>query len=770
MVSASNGTITTTLPNGLTDTVQQGADPRFGMLAPLAASRTTTTPGGLTLTSTASRTATLSDSNNLLSLTGRTDTVSVNGQSFKRTYNASTRTFTSTSAAGRQGSSTIDTLGRTVSSQTSGLAPAAYTYDSRGRLATVTVGTGADARTTTIAYNAGGLPATVTDSLGRSVGLDYDGAGRLISQTMPDGSIVAFEYDANGNLTSLTPPGRPAHVFAYTPTDRDSSYTPPRAEGSEGETRYTYNLDGQIERVTRPDGETLDFAYDSAGRLSTLTHADGVTTYSYSSQTANLSQITTSDGTTSAFTHDGPLPKTETWSGAVSGQVGYTHDHHFRVSSISVNGADPISYRYDADGLLTGAGDLTLTRDTRNGLLTGTTLGSITDALTYNTFGEVSTYTAATGGAALYSAQYARDKAGRITGKSESVDGTTTVYAYSYDEAGRLAQVQTNGSTTASYTYDGNGNRLGRTDSDGTATGVHDDQDRLVQYGGTTFTHTANGELLTRTAGGSTTSYAYDAPGNLRQVVLPDGKLIEYTTDGAGRRIGKRVNGTLVQGFLYQGSLRPIAELDPSGRVVSRFVYASGAGSPAYMVKDGVTYRFLTDQLGSPRLIVDASTGAVVQRIDYDEFGTITSDTHPGFQPFGFAGGLYDPDTGLTRFGARDYDSATGRWTAKDPILFEGGNTNLYGYVLNDPVNLVDPLGLYWMEIATPIAMAISQVDTPAPGPADLVAGTIIAAAWLADNFPDNSSILMGKIDDNAKVKDILKPESVRLQISNYVY
>jgi RHS repeat-associated protein len=65
------------------------------------------------------------------------------------------------------------------------------------------------------------------------------------------------------------------------------------------------------------------------------------------------------------------------------------------------------------------------------------------------------------------------------------------------------------------------------------------------------------------------------------------------------------------------------------------------------------------------------------------------------FQPFGFAGGLYDADTGLTRFGARDYDAQTGRWTTKDPIRF-GGGTNFYGYVLNDPVNLVDPAGLFF--------------------------------------------------------------------------
>src|SRR5207253_3393176 len=77
-----------------------------------------------------------------------------------------------------------------------------------------------------------------------------------------------------------------------------------------------------------------------------------------------------------------------------------------------------------------------------------------------------------------------------------------------------------------------------------------------------------------------------------------------------------------------------------------------------------------------------------------DAFGQMLVDTNPGFQPFGFAGGLYDQDTKLTRFGARDYDALTGRWTAKDSLLFAGGDTNLFGYVLNDPVNLSDPSGL----------------------------------------------------------------------------
>jgi len=67
-----------------------------------------------------------------------------------------------------------------------------------------------------------------------------------------------------------------------------------------------------------------------------------------------------------------------------------------------------------------------------------------------------------------------------------------------------------------------------------------------------------------------------------------------------------------------------------------------------------------------------------------------------GTQPFGFAGGLRDLDTGLTRLGVRDYDPIAGRWTAKDPIMFAGGLGNFYSYVGGDPIDLVDPTGLFW--------------------------------------------------------------------------
>ncbi len=111
------------------------------------------------------------------------------------------------------------------------------------------------------------------------------------------------------------------------------------------------------------------------------------------------------------------------------------------------------------------------------------------------------------------------------------------------------------------------------------------------------------------------------------------------------------------------------------------------------MPRGGATYRIVTDNQVSVRLVVNAATGEVMQRLDYDSFGRVLRDTNPGFQPFGFQGGLYDPDTGLVEFGCRWYDAATGRWISKDPIGMEGG-LNLYEFCGDNPITYTDPSGL----------------------------------------------------------------------------
>ena len=683
-----DGTRTTVAPDGTTLTTVQGPDPRFGMQAPRLAQATITT-GGQTATVTATQSVTPGDPAQPPGITTRTDTVTVNGRATTTVYTTADRTAVTTRPSGRTRTLTLDGQGRFAQARIPGLAPLDLARDGRGRPSRLRQGDGVETRALTFGYGPDGFLQTVTDPLGRITALTRDPVGRLTRQTDPDGRATEFSYDANGNLASLIPPGRPAHVFRYTPVDLAEQYTPPAAGLGTPQTRYQYNRDRQLTRITRPDGQTLNLDYDGAGRPSALNLPTGTQGYTYNA-VGQLAQITAPDGGLN-HTYRGALRTQTAWTGAVAGTVGYAHDDDFRVTQITVNDQNPIAHHYDADGLLTQVGALTLHRDAQNGLLTGMTLDGVSDSHTYNGFGEWIGHTVQAQGITLLRVAYTRDLLGRITRKVETVQGGTHREDYGYDPAGRLSEVKRNSVTVATYGYDANGNR---TQVNGVPVATVDEQDRLLTHAGASYTHTANGELQSKTVGGQTTRYDYDVLGNLRQVILPDGQTIDYPIDGRNRRIGKKINGILRQGFLYQDGLRPIAELDGNHQIVSRFVYATGGNAPDYLIKGGQTYRLIKDHLGSPRLVIDAVSGTIAQRMDYDVWGRVTLDTNPGFQPFGFAGGLYDRDTGLVRFGARDYDPETGRWTAKDPILFAGGDTNLYGYVQNDPVNWVDPAGL----------------------------------------------------------------------------
>jgi len=691
-VNGANAVDTIAYADGTTSSATLGPDPRWGVFAPIAKTTSVQTPGGKLLTTLTALTAALTNPNDPLSLSTQSGTITVNGHAFVSAYVAATRTETTTTPVGRQWTDTIDAQGRLVQMQVAGLEAVNATYDGRGRLATVTAGTGVDTRTITYAYNSDGYLQTLTDPLGRVDAYSYDLAGRVTTHVRTDGATIEYTYDANGNVTTIAPPGRPAHAFVYTPIDLVGTYTPPNV-GGPGQVAFSYDTDRQPTLVSRPDGKTITYGYDTAGRLNAATIGRGAFTFGYHPTTGNIATIAAPGSIGLAYTFDGSLPTGTTWTGPVTGTVTRGYDNDMRVASVAVNGAS-IAFSYDNDGLLGQAGALTLSRSAQNGLLTGTTLGNVTDARSYNGFGELTHYSAAYNATTIFDQQFTRDKLGRITQTVETVGGVTDTYAYTYDLVGRLTAVAKNGSTTATYTYDPNGNRTSVTNSGGTTNGTSDNQDRLTQFGSVSYAYTGNGQLQSKTMGAQVTTYQYDELSNLISVTLPSATAISYLVDGDNRRIGRKVNGTLVSGLLYQDHLSPVSELDGANNVVSRFVRATGNNVPDYMIKGGVTYRILVDHLGSPRLVVDVATGAIAQRMDYDEFGKVLNDTSPGFQPFGFAGGLYDKDTQLVRFGARDYDPTTGRWTAKDTIGFAGGDTNLYVYASNDPVNFSDPLGL----------------------------------------------------------------------------
>jgi RHS repeat-associated protein len=320
-------------------------------------------------------------------------------------------------------------------------------------------------------------------------------------------------------------------------------------------------------------------------------------------------------------------------------------------------------------------------------------LGLVTTDESYSTLDELAALGAAAGSSRLYGASYTRDRLGRVITANDTVMGEASALQYQYDSNGRLISVSSNGTVSASYEYDASGNRTRLTEPSGVLTGAYDARDQLTSYGGTTYLYSLNGELMRAASATDTTSYTYNTFGSLLSARLASGNRIDYVLDAANRRIGKRVNGILVQAFLYQDQLRPVVELDGANNVVSRFVYGTRPAVPDFMIKNNVTYRIISDQAGSVRLVVNTQTGEVAQRLDYDEFGRVVRNTNPGFQPYGFGAGLYDDDTKLLHLGAREYDAFTGRFTREDPVGLASG-TNLHIYAGNDPVNFGDPSGL----------------------------------------------------------------------------
>jgi RHS repeat-associated protein len=261
---------------------------------------------------------------------------------------------------------------------------------------------------------------------------------------------------------------------------------------------------------------------------------------------------------------------------------------------------------------------------------------------------------------------------------------------------GRLLSVTRDGSLVEEYAYDLSGTRITETNTLRDISGrsmSYSDEDHLLSAGDAIYSYDLHGFLSTKTLSGQVTTYNYSTRGELQQVVLPDGRTVSYDHDPLGRRITKRIDGAVVAKYLWEGMTKLLAVYDGSDNLLQRYEYADSR-MPVAITQSGIRNFLAYDQVGSLRVVTDAS-GNMVKKIDYDSFGNIIADSNPSLSlPFGFSGGLLDLDTGLVRFGFRDYDPDTGRWTAKDPIGFSGGDTDLYGYVQNDPVNLVDPFGL----------------------------------------------------------------------------
>jgi RHS repeat-associated protein len=692
MATGASGQREIHLPDGTSISLGAEPDPRWGLQAPIPTPLVERRPDGVERRVEIGQN--VETPGDPLHVTAWSRTTTVDGKVWTETADPAARSITSTDPAGRRTVAAYDPSGRLARFSAPGQPDRAFTYDEVGRVVGQTEGEGDAAFVSGYSYDPASGLVTVTRPDGKVVQLGVDGNGRLVRQSAPDGSTVLAAYDGADRLVQLRPPGRPSSTLGYTAAGRSTGFLPPVAGPDDSFETVVYDQDGSASTVSGPGDRSILIGYDAAGRPSRWQFGAGTITATFDPASGLPVELIAPGGVATTIGYAGQTPASLSWSGPITGSVQLALDPELRITRESIDGAGDLAYTYEAAGLLTGVGELTIARDPASGLPTKATLGAAVTTWEYDANTLPIRQTTTVNGSAVLDRRYGRDPLGRIASVTETAaDRPAERTTYVYDDADRLVSVDADGQAPDRFTYDVAGNRVAMTGRTGDLTATYDDRDRLLTWGEVRFTYRPDGTLQARTQGASTTTYDFDDFGTLRGLTLADGRRIDYVVDGSGRRIGRTVDGRLVSGYLYRPDGLIAAELDGSGSVVARFGY-DDAGHLVLLRRDGRQYVVVTDQLGSPLLVVDAADGSVADAIRYDAWGNVLSESTPGFLPLGFAGGLRDPDSGLVHFGARDYDPVTGRWTGPDPIRFAGGDPNLYRYVGGDPVNRVDPTGL----------------------------------------------------------------------------
>jgi RHS repeat-associated protein len=328
---------------------------------------------------------------------------------------------------------------------------------------------------------------------------------------------------------------------------------------------------------------------------------------------------------------------------------------------------------------------------------------------------------------------YAYDDAGRLTGIIRNVGGTSRTYNLGYDNAGRRTSLQiplANGTDyvassygydnanrptnlllqgaasiidNLSYSYDPNGNRntfgriAGQTLSPSVANTNYDAANEMLGYNSNNLAYDANGNLQTRTDSCGTTTYTWDARNRLTGIsgYKPDCSALtaSFAYDSLNRRISKTVNGTTTQ-YVYDDQ-DIIQEI--TGGVTTSYIRPLNIDDPLTRTNSTVTRHYVRDALGSIVALVD-DTGATKTTYVYDAFGNVATSGENSDNPFQYTGREND-GTGLYYYRARYYSPEMQRFISEDPIRLAGGGLNYYAYVQNNPVNWIDPLGLWTANI-----------------------------------------------------------------------
>ena len=547
---------------------------------------------------------------------------------------------------------------------------------------------------TTLTYNPMGLVTSVTDAIQNTTRFKYDfadliaitdpllntstmfrdGVGRVLSESDSLGHTTKYQYNNFNQITQITDPLHGVTALSYDPNGNVQTIQDARQHGTNNRTVYSYDSFDHLQSETDPLARQESYVVDQLGNLVTFTdRRSKVTTYQYDGiNRRTFAGYGTLPGPTYESTinyyYDGGdrLTKAvDSASGTITpgfdgldrltsettpqGSVTYQYDNGSRRTSATVTGQSSICYSYDKNNRLTGIGQGTCPTST-NPIV-----------FTYDNANRRSTLTLPNGVVLTYGYDYDS----RVNSMSYQV-GTTTIgnLTYNYDAAGRMV---TKGGSLATTGFPG-----------AASSAVYDVANELTNWNGTTIGYDSNGNVLNdgvaanvwnarnQLASRGTASYQYDAYG--RRTLNPLGTQLLY--EGADRV--QELSGTT-----------PIANLIV-GSTDEFFSRTDSTGS----------YGPITDSQGSV-LALTNSTGGISSQYLYDPFGN-TSSSGSGSSSASEYTGRENDGNGLYYYRARYYSPTFGRFISEDPIGFGGGDVNLYAYVANDPINLIDPSGLTW--------------------------------------------------------------------------